>query len=347
MRHAELRRAIFIDIESLRTRPPRVVIVGILTGGEGEQLEQLVVDPAFASACAAKRSILRAVSWNEAVHGIVGRAHREDRRIVGWSNFDRDGLIGACPQLEDSIRKRYVNALDVARPWRANVHPTFRIQRADGFSPRHTLDQYARLAGYNDEGAFENATPAKWIRHLLAQLQAREGEYRWVTREARRDWHKVLEYNRHDLLALRHITCQATRELELWRAYQSTSFCVGTGARPVCFRAGSRSSRLDALLARQGATRWAFITAWNPGSVPLSSVENARRHAELCAAVGAMGLATLEGEGIGRDPSWPPERSLLILGISRVRAVALGRHFGQLAIVAGRHGEPSRLLPTN
>jgi hypothetical protein len=338
------RRAIYVDIESLRTDPPHVAILGVLTGDAGEDIEQLIVDPRLAPARVAKRDRLRAVEFTTAVRELVRRATDDVVPIIGWSEFDRDRLIEACPDLARAITGRYVNALKIGRRWRATVHPGFKVDRADPFSPKHTLDQYARLAGYARVDALERAKPATWIRHTLRQLQATGGPYRRITPEARRDWHRVLEYNRHDLLALRHIHLMASRELALWRAYERTRFCVDDGVRRVCFKAGSRRARLDALLTRHGAKRWAFITAWNPGSVALSPAKNARRHAELQAAVGALGLATLEGEGIGEDPSWTPERSLLILDISHGKAISLGRRFGQLAIVAGRRGGASCLV---
>lgn len=341
----DINRAIYIDIESLKTDPPHCALIGVLTGAEGEDLAQLIVDPRLAPARVARRERLRVAIWPDAVEEILTRAASEERPIVGWSNFDRDRTAESRPDLRDEIHARYVNALAIARPWRRTVHPNFKIERANQFSPKHTLDQYARLAGYKDVWALEDATPAKWIHHTLRQLGAREGRYRRTTPEAKRDWHKVLDYNRHDLLALRHIVMAATRELGLWRAYERTRFCVQDGSKRICFMAGSQKAGLDALLARHKATRWAFITAWNPGSRPLSKGENARRHAELRAAVTEAGLEALDGEGVDPDPSWPPEQSLLILDISRGKAISLGQRFGQLAIVVGRRGQASALVP--
>jgi hypothetical protein len=340
-------RAIYIDIESLKTDPPHCALVGVLTGTGGEELEQLIVDPRLAPARVAKRDRLRVAIWPGAVEEIVTRAVSDDRRIVGWSNFDRDRMAEARSDLRGEIHARYVNALEIARPWRRTVHPGFKIERADQFAPKHTLDKYARLAGYEDVWALEDAAPATWIRHTLRQLEANEGRYRRITPEAKRDWHKLLAYNRHDLFALRHVVLAATRELTLWRAYDRTRFCVQDRTKRICFMAGSQNRRLDALLTRHGATRWAFITAWNPGSRPLSKSENARRHAELRAAVTDAGLEALDGEGVGEDASWPSEQSLLILNISRGKAISLGRRFGQLAIVVGRRGEASTLVATS
>ena len=53
------------------------------------------------------------------------------------------------------------------------------------------------------------------------------------------------------------------------------------------------------------------------------------------------GLTVFEGESVLDPAAWPPEPSLLILGMSPDEARSLGRQFGQLAIVVGRRGEPA------
>jgi hypothetical protein len=145
-----------------------------------------------------------------------------------------------------------------------------------------------------------------------------------------------------DRLAPARIVLKATREREAWRAYERTRFCVDDGKRRICFMAGSQSRRLDSLLERHAADRWAFITAWNPASELLTPAENHARQARLRTAVASYSM--LPGEGIGKDPAWTPEESLLVLNISRREAIRLGRQFGQLAIVAGRRGSKSRLV---
>lgn len=339
-------RAIYIDFETLRTDPPHLALLGVLVGSDDEALEQLILDPRLAPAHKAKPQRTGVITADDAVGTILNLARIDDAPIVGWSNFDRSRLLDACPELASEISDRYVNALAIARRWRQTVHPHRPVIRADRFAARHTLDQYAQIAGYTHIRILQEGRPAHWIRHTLRQLAANGGRYRRITREAKRDWHRVLDYNRHDLLALRHIFLTATRELHLWRAYERTRFCVNAGRRPICFLPGSRSRRLEALLERTGTRSWAFITAWNPGSRPVSAQENAQRHAKLVRAIDALGLAWLPGEGIGADPSWTPEQGLMVLNISRAKAISLGRQFGQLAIVFGRRGESACLVPT-
>jgi hypothetical protein len=106
-----------------------------------------------------------------------------------------------------------------------------------------------------------------------------------------------------------------------------------------------QSETLDRLLRDHRTSEWAYVTAFNPGSRVIPDEVNQARHQELCAAVSALGVPVLEGHGAGIDGDWPLEISLLIVGIGLQDARALGRKFGQLAIVAGRLGEPARLVP--
>ena len=123
-------------------------------------------------------------------------------------------------------------------------------------------------------------------------------------------------------------------------AYETTDYRVGDR---FTIRCGERSPPPDALLAESGHDTWAFITAWNPGSIALDTAENRRRMTDLCGRLALLGLPMLEGEGVGTGGDWPPEPSLLVLGIGASEALALGRAFGQVAIVVGRLGEPARL----
>ena len=126
----------------------------------------------------------------------------------------------------------------------------------------------------------------------------------------------------------------------LKEAYETTDYRVGDR---FTIRCGERSPPLDALLAESGHDTWAFITAWNPGSIALDDAENRRRMTDLAGRIALLGLPMLEGEGLGTGGDWPSEPSLLVLGIGASEALALGREFGQVAVVIGRLGEPARL----
>ena len=107
-------------------------------------------------------------------------------------------------------------------------------------------------------------------------------------------------------------------------------------------RIGEAHPVLDTLLTARGSRSWAYVTAHNPDSAPLTADENRIRHTRLEADVSARGYEALPGEGVGDDGTWPPEASLLILGMSRADAIALGLAHGQRAVVWGELGEPAQ-----
>lgn len=127
---------------------------------------------------------------------------------------------------------------------------------------------------------------------------------------------------------------------ELIRAYNGTEYRVyGT---EIILKIGQHSQMLDVLLNQYHQQDWSFITACNPRSEPLSDEENNLRHEQLKTS---LGLYTyFEGEGAGENPPWKPERSLLVIGISRIKAIETGNQFEQNAIVAGRIYLPAELL---
>jgi putative PIN family toxin of toxin-antitoxin system len=117
----------------------------------------------------------------------------------------------------------------------------------------------------------------------------------------------------------------------LARAYRDAEYVV-FGEPDIVLRIGVPSARLDALLAGFGAAGAAFLTAVNPGSEPRGAAENRAAMEKLDAALAAANYSRLPGEG--RDPKggWR-EPSVLVPGLARAEAAALGRRFGQNALV--------------
>ena len=56
------------------------------------------------------------------------------------------------------------------------------------------------------------------------------------------------------------------------------------------------------------------------------------------------GLTFFGGHGAADAPSWPPEASVLVLGVAEGDATDLGRRYRQNAIVAGVKGQEARLV---
>jgi hypothetical protein len=124
-------------------------------------------------------------------------------------------------------------------------------------------------------------------------------------------------------------------------AYRATDYTAQTPWGLLTLRIDERSVPLDRELTARGLVSWAYVTAFNPGSIPASADENEARQQELRSALISDGYAFFEGAGVGSD--WTPEPSLLILGIDEATAVTLASRFRQVAIVLGKLGEPARL----
>jgi hypothetical protein len=129
---------------------------------------------------------------------------------------------------------------------------------------------------------------------------------------------------------------------ELLDAYMKAHYVV-FGTPDFTLRIGKRCARLEALLEAEGAAGVAFVTAANPRSKRRSDAEN---HAAFLSFNAAMSKTPYACHpGVGRDPdgNWP-EESLLIVGIPRAEAEALGRSLGQNAIVYAKKGKAPELV---
>jgi hypothetical protein len=124
----------------------------------------------------------------------------------------------------------------------------------------------------------------------------------------------------------------------LEQAYRNTTYWVDDPEGSFGIRLDEACARLDVLLAAHGVDCWAYVTAWNPRSQLLQAALNAARHAKLRARIAALGFAVLTGRSQPDSADWAAEESLLVLGMDEAAALALGKQFGQHAVVAGVRG---------
>ena len=126
---------------------------------------------------------------------------------------------------------------------------------------------------------------------------------------------------------------------DLIAAYRATEYQVTVGAG---FDSGAFILRIDEysepllrLFAVWGHRCAAFITACNPFSMLQSHEKNLAACAHLRDRLEHLAQTGWIFEGESHDPSgaWPVEKSFLVLGLDLETSQALGKEFGQNAIV--------------
>lgn len=133
--NAEARRALFIDYEGSKGRPP--TLLGVLCEGDADSdgngdFRQYVLEPAF-HPCAGKRGARYAVpaSETDVLATLAERCECEDRLLVAWSEHDRRLMESAAQgsaTLLSAIRSRYRNAIPTAKRWLRLVHPRAKLE---------------------------------------------------------------------------------------------------------------------------------------------------------------------------------------------------------------------------
>jgi hypothetical protein len=132
---------------------------------------------------------------------------------------------------------------------------------------------------------------------------------------------------------------------ETLAAFNRTEYRVRADGWGFTLRIGCASDELAALLADRDANCAAFITAWNPASTPTTAAENERAQAGLKAELTSSGFPFLEGEGADPSGAWPPEPSVLAIGLPLRQAKELGSRYRQDAILwCDSAGEPQLIL---
>ena len=129
---------------------------------------------------------------------------------------------------------------------------------------------------------------------------------------------------------------------QLIEAYKATTYEVKRLG--LALRIGVKNRPLEEFLIDNNEFSFAFVSAYNPFSQPLSEMENKARHQQLIIWLKSKGWRYASGYGIPDETNWLPEKSVLILGISRKKAIALGNELEQNAVIFGILGNAPELV---
>lgn len=129
------------------------------------------------------------------------------------------------------------------------------------------------------------------------------------------------------------VTSLSSRGAQLQATYVAARYRVQWQGRWVELVIGARNAVVDALLRRLRVQGWALITAYNPGSRRVAPLRNELANRRLRNALIAHGWRVLPTLVDG--PGWPAEPGFFVLGLPMPIAAALGRCFGQAAVVCG------------
>ena len=127
-------------------------------------------------------------------------------------------------------------------------------------------------------------------------------------------------------------------------AYKATHYEVHAPEGLLQLQVDVPNARLRALHEKLRVNCSAFLTAWNPRSVPTPEAKNAAALDRMRAGIASLGFAMWPGWG--RDPSgtWAAEESLFVPGLELASASRLARDFDQHAIVHALEDAIPRLI---
>lgn len=128
-------------------------------------------------------------------------------------------------------------------------------------------------------------------------------------------------------------------------AYRQARYLVSTAAGAIELKIGAVDAATERLLAVRGGIdmNWAIVTACNPLGEITGEEANAQAMAELQARIEAEGVRWLPSVALDPEGRWPPEIGFLLCDPQPGFAEALGREFGQSAIVRAVLGVPPEL----
>ena len=207
----EAERAIYIDFEGTETDPPSFLGAAWADDAGGLRFVQYVLEPALWPAAEATAGVCGGVlvtaDWRDLAE-LRRIAEAEDRRIIAWSDRERDEL--AARLLDEDDRRWFETTCSTRSRRRSGgeekVRPemAFERDRQNRMRGRHRLDRYLGLIGYSVPKILGPGNSAQRIRAVRGQL-TRRGDYAALTKTVKAKWTKALKHNWHDCNGLREL----------------------------------------------------------------------------------------------------------------------------------------------
>ena len=131
------------------------------------------------------------------------------------------------------------------------------------------------------------------------------------------------------------------RELEI--AYRATRYVLNLPEGACVLRVDQCSPRLAEWLQARKMHSFSVLTAFNPASRLLSPEENVRRQAVLLAQLEGAGRRVLTGRNLPENAAAFAEDSVCVFNLTLTEALAIGRKYGQNALLFGGESGIPRL----
>lgn len=195
------RSIIWLDVE-MRKADVLPALTSVLWA---EGLMTYAHDAILAESAEARQLVF--LPWKELASQVVQQAMASGSLIAGYSIPERDVLMAACPEHAEWIKENYFN-VNAAR-WFRNNRPEIYAEacRLAGERRKPGLKNFLVQAavGYPYKRYLLAVEPGAILGRLRRLLAKRDGTHRELTPEAKRDWARLIEYNREDVMGMRYL----------------------------------------------------------------------------------------------------------------------------------------------
>lgn len=190
----EVEDAIYIDFEGFEGEPPK--LLGVLVS---DDFEQVVLDRRLKSAADAKD--LRTSSLCEELSGLIRRCKADDRKLVAFTQFERDQFRTYCGI---DLGSFYADGHKIAKRWKNRHHYNEHI---DDWG----LHSFLRFIGRPRPAWHGVQQSAQRLRYVMAMLERRKNFDR-LTPTAKGKWSRFLKNNEADCSGLRELMMRVAEE---------------------------------------------------------------------------------------------------------------------------------------